>query len=172
MHKGWVAFVRIAVIVVGLMSGLLSIVREFLLFSNPSRYQEAPLFWASAKVAFILATITYCWIENREKRTAQNEKDEIEKKCFDGRPILGLRILCQSGRSAWISAVDMMQSPAHFSVEHLGGRAAMSVRFDPIPSLLGKFSLRLGGLPFVGSPVRQVANFEIWEDGTPLHRKS
>jgi hypothetical protein len=167
MQKGWFAFVRIVVIVVGLMSGLLSIVREFLLFSNPIRYQEAPLFWASAKVAFILAAIAYCWIENKEKRTAQKEKNEIEERCFNERPILGLGILSETGRRAWADAIDLMRTPISIYIYHLSGRIPMSVRFDPIPSLLGKFSLRLADLPFVNPPVQKTVTYEIWEDGKP-----
>jgi hypothetical protein len=121
------------------------------------------VFWAAYLV----------WVDASKKadRLAL-DKLQIEQKYFDERPILGLKILSTTGRKAWADAVDLMNTPIHFSIHHLGGRVAMSVRFDPIPSLLGKFSLRLDGLPFVDPPVKKMVSYEIWEDGKPPHFKT
>jgi len=166
MSKRWFAAVRILVIVVGLMSGLLSIVREFLLFSNPTRFQEAPLFWASARVAFIHAAITYCWIVNRDKQTAQKEKDEIEKRCFDERPQLTVIVHSAEGQKDWV----LGGNPLSFLLHNVRGRVARNVQLEPIRSQRGKFELHFDLVPYSKSGLPpQTLSFVVREiDAAPL----
>jgi len=67
MGKGLRHAFTVVALVVALMSGVLSVFREFLLFQFPTRFQEAPLFWACLRVAFGISLI-YLWYEERQKR--------------------------------------------------------------------------------------------------------
>jgi hypothetical protein len=67
MGKGFRHAFTVVALVVALMSGVLSVFREFLIFQFPTRFQEAPLFWACLRVAFGISLI-YLWYEERQKR--------------------------------------------------------------------------------------------------------
>ena len=75
-HFGWL---RIIPIMVGLISGILSIFREVLLFTAPDKVQEKPLFWASVRMAFILSAIGAWWIEHKTSSERAARLEEIER---------------------------------------------------------------------------------------------
>jgi len=75
-HFGWL---RVVPIMVGLMSGILSIFREFLLFMAPDKVQEKPLFWASVRIAFVLSAGVAWWLEHRTSAEQAARLEEIER---------------------------------------------------------------------------------------------
>lgn len=77
--KGNLSWLRVFPIMVGLMSGLLSIFREFLLFMAPGRVQEKPLFWACVRIAFVLSAATAWWFEHRTSSARAAQLEEIER---------------------------------------------------------------------------------------------
>jgi hypothetical protein len=74
-HFGWL---RAVPIMIGLMSGILSILREFLLFMAPDKVQEKPVFWASVRIAFVLSLIAAWWIEHKTSSERAARLEEIE----------------------------------------------------------------------------------------------
>jgi len=85
MKKGYLSSLRIVPIMIGLMSGALSIVREFLLFAFPDKYKESSLFWASVRISFVLSAATAWVIEHRllEKEKARNQKPELDGEIME-----------------------------------------------------------------------------------------
>jgi hypothetical protein len=87
---------------------------------------------------------------------------ELTKKYFNDRPRLGLNVHSVQGDTKWRTT----GVPVAFTIQHLGGRVPTSIRFDPIPSTLGKFLLRFDALPHAdpGSHPTGI-NFEVLETG-------
>jgi hypothetical protein len=75
MQTGIRHALAIVALVVAVMSGALSLVREYLLFQYPTKFQEPPLFWASLRIAFGISLI-YLWHEERQKRLALEKQAE------------------------------------------------------------------------------------------------
>jgi hypothetical protein len=73
MQRGFRRILTVFAVVIALMSGILSLVREFLLFEYPTKFQEPPLFWACLRIAFGVSLIAL-WYEERQKRLSL-EKD-------------------------------------------------------------------------------------------------
>src|ERR1039457_5545108 len=84
-----------------------------------------------------------------EEDAIREKLADLERRYLDEKPRLGFQIYCESGRRAWHEKADNLNAPACFCLEHLSGRVAEAVRIDPIPSLLGKFSLRFDAEQFV-----------------------
>jgi hypothetical protein len=148
---------RIALIVIALMSGAFSVVREVLQIINPAKYQEKSLFFACLIVACILAFALLWWDENQAKR-------RVEKALNDNRPKLGIRPHSDEGPERW----EQNPNPVAFTIEHLGGRVPTSVRFDPILSKQGKFAIQFDSLSYVKPPHPEPLQFDIVEVGAPL----
>jgi hypothetical protein len=103
---------------------------------------------------------------SERERVLSEQLSDLERKYFDERPQMGLYVMGAEGRKAWRQAVDNLDQPVRFFLQHLGGRAATSIRIDPICSLKGNYSLRFDGAPFVsGGPVRYFLKYEVWQDG-------
>jgi hypothetical protein len=77
--KSHFALLRVVPIMVTFMSGILSILREFLLFTAPNKVQEKPLFWASVRIAFVLSAIGAWWIEHKTSSERAAQLEEIER---------------------------------------------------------------------------------------------
>jgi len=134
---------RILAIGVGLMSGLLSVVREFLLFTAPTRFQERPLFWGSVRVTFLVAGVLYCVIETKERQSAQEKMRLLEKKYHDERPKLSLDVVSAEGETQWFTTGN----PVQFQLVLLAGRSPTNIRFAPVVSMLGSYALHFDSLP-------------------------
>jgi len=67
MGRGFRHAFAVVVLVVALMSGILSLIREFLLFQYPNKFQEPPLFWGCLRIAFGISLVFF-WYEERRKR--------------------------------------------------------------------------------------------------------
>jgi hypothetical protein len=79
-------------------------------------------------------------------------------------PKLGVNIEGIDGRRAWMEHAF----PVVFTIKHLAGRLPTSIRFEPIPSKQGKFSLCFAALPHVEQPPqRTTIRFEVLEVGVP-----
>ena len=72
-------------------------------------------------------------------------------------------ILSTEGVKAWMETGE----PVQFYLRHLSGRVATDVRFDPVLSKLGKFSLHFESLPHVDTQVRNILVYEIQDVGAP-----
>lgn len=77
--KSHFAWLRVVPIMVGLMSGVLSIFREFLLFMAPDKVQEKPLFWACVRIAFVLSAGIAWYLEHRTSSERAARLDQIER---------------------------------------------------------------------------------------------
>jgi len=147
---------RIVLMVIALMSGILSLLREGLQITNPAKYQEKSLFSACLYIAFMVAMVLLWW----EERCA---KIEAETALNDTRPRLGLRPNSLEGPKAWADSGE----PVAFTIQHLSGRVPTSIRFDPVPSKLGRFSLQFDPLPYALSPQPEGVGFDVIETGAP-----
>jgi hypothetical protein len=148
---------RVLLIVVALMSGPFSLIREVLQFIDPVKYPEKPLFMACLWTAFMVAMFLI-WLDEFQARK------HAEKKLFDERPIVGLDVEGVEGPKAW----EEHPIPITFTIKHLAGRLPTSIEFDPIPSKNGNFSLRFDALPHVERPPQRSAmRYEIFEIGAP-----
>jgi hypothetical protein len=102
------------------------------------------------------------WVkQNARAEKAEAELVNLKGQYFDEQPKLSMEILCTEGMKTWMEMGD----PVQFYLRHLSGRVATDVRFDPILSKLGKFSLCFEPLPHVVPQVRLV--YEVQDVGAP-----
>lgn len=166
MQKGLWGWFRIIPLMVGLMSGILSLLREFLLFEAPSKFQEPPLFWASVRAAFVVSAILAWAIEYKGKQRLQLELADTQKKYFDERPQMGLEIHGPKGPTAWRDAIS--KDACWFWLQNLSGRNPRSIRFDPILSKGRRFTLHFDDVPFLElSPRRASLIYHVLQAGSP-----
>jgi len=99
---------------------------------------------------------------------AWKKLDEEVQKYLDDRPRLGLHIVSHFGYKEWQKAVDGRNTPVHFSLEHLGGRIPTDVRFDPIQSKKGTWTLCFGSESYVTPPVRLMLAYELRDKGASI----
>ncbi|MGA2832620.1 MAG: hypothetical protein ABSE55_06070 [Terracidiphilus sp.] len=148
---------RISLTVIALMSGPFSLIREVLQIIDPVKYPDRPLFLACLWAAFMLAMFLLWLDENQAKRKA-------EKTLNDNRPILGMNVNGVDGQRAWREH----GVPVTFTVQHLAGRVPTSIRFEPILSKQGKFTLCFDALPHAERlPQRTPMRYEVIEVGAP-----
>jgi hypothetical protein len=94
----------------------------------------------------------------------KGEIAELTQKYSDNRPRLGLNVHSVQGESNWRTS----GVPVAITIQHLAGRIPTGIRFDPVPSNLGKFSLRFDALPHADPAPHQTAvSFEVQEIGVP-----
>ncbi|WP_044176528.1 hypothetical protein [Granulicella mallensis] len=102
-------------------------------------------------------------IEFLKGEAAKESVKELEQRYFDERPKLSLDIGSAEGERSWMET----SSPVQFYIHHLCGRIPTDVRFDPIISKLGKFSLCFDELPHIDSRARNTLTFDIQSVGYP-----
>jgi len=73
---------RVVLLVVALMSGILSLVREGLQIADPSHYSQRPLFFACLRVACILA-FSCLWFEERRARKSAESQFNSKRPALD-----------------------------------------------------------------------------------------
>ncbi len=124
------------------------------------------VYWLIAIVGLAIAFYR-AWLDQYQKVDAiEAARSEIERKYLDERPQLGLRLMAPSSLEAWRSAANANNQQAiFFTLHHLSGRIPTSIRFDPIVSHRGGYSLRFLGIPFVKPPVQVPLFFEVWKEG-------
>jgi hypothetical protein len=151
---------------VGKMTGVLSIILALApvlcpdFFSGDRGLLHSKWAWeVAAAISFFFAAHS-AWSEQHKARL------EVERKHFDERPQLGLRLIAPSGVENWRSAAYANnQQLVFFSLHHLNGRKATNLHFDPISSHRGGYSLRFLKVPFVNPPVQTSLVFEVWANG-------
>jgi hypothetical protein len=90
---------------------------------------------------------------------------------LDDEPRFSIRVGVQAGgRDRWFEERDANGIMVQFILEHYGGRVPENIRFDPVVSLDGQFSLRIKEIPFVSKdrPLGEYGeylNFEVWVIG-------
>jgi hypothetical protein len=93
-----------------------------------------------------------------------SEAEGTEKKVNDNRPILGINTSSVEGPKTWAEH----PVPVTFYIQHLSGRLPTSIRFDPVLSKQGKFSLVFSPLPYANRPPHPTGmSFEVIEVGVP-----
>lgn len=111
---------------------------------------------------FLLVSAYRIWAkENTRANNAESELGLLKQKYLDDQPRFGLDILSTEGMKQWMEASD----PVQFYLQPLGGRMATGIRFDPILSKMGKFSLRFDSIPHLHPTVRNVLVYEIQDVG-------
>lgn len=112
-------------------------------------YADKSNTWA-IRATFALAAfcvLIACYLAWRDEhvrvRILEDERSKLLERYFDERPLLGLENHSVEGPKTWREH----PVPVTFSVHHLSGRVPTGIRFDPIFSLLGKFSLHFDAVP-------------------------
>jgi hypothetical protein len=144
----------------------------FTLIGLYSLYEDKSNAWLT-RTTFIAALICVlvgsflAWSDEYAKTNVLlSEKKEIEQKYLDESPQLGLTLIAPSGQKAWgESRNNPSQQAVFFSLHHLSGRIPTSIRFDPVISLGGHYSLHFMERPFVSPPVKTPLTFEIRKEG-------
>jgi hypothetical protein len=67
---------------VAFMSGILALIREFLLIHRPDRINEKFLFWRCVMIAFILSSATLWILEHHQTLALQSTLDQLTKPYF------------------------------------------------------------------------------------------
>jgi hypothetical protein len=96
-----------------------------------------------------------------------DEHKKVQKYLDDG-PRLGLHIASQFGIKVWMEQTDSKNTPVWFRIEHLGGRIPTDVRFDPIQSKKGTWTLCFGSEAYVKPPVPLILTYELREKGASI----
>jgi hypothetical protein len=94
---------------------------------------------------------------------------EAERKYRDDQPRFSIRpVNLVDSAEGWYQQRDGNGTMVQFILEHYGGRVPENIRFDPVPSLGGLFSLRFSELPFAAAQGhREYLDFEVWIVGAP-----
>jgi hypothetical protein len=91
-------------------------------------------------------------------------KKNSEKMVYENRPILGISAHGTEGPKMW----EQHPEPLVLTIQRLAGRIPTAIRFDPIPSKKGRFSIRFDPLPHISSsPQESGIGFEVIEVGAP-----
>ena len=102
----------------------------------------------AASIFGLMTICLFCfgayWAWDEESRA----KEALEKKYFDGRPILGLKI-------------DYYGEMADFRIEHLAGRPAMNITADSIVSLDGTMKLHFETASYINGTTYECLKFDV-----------
>jgi hypothetical protein len=133
----------------------------FIAWGNKSNMWAVEASIAAAVICVFIA----CYLAWRDERKgvlkSEAERNKIQKMYEDQRPILGLNLVGTEGMKAWMET----NIPVHFAIQHLSGRVATSVRFDPIISKLGKYALQFDAIAHVDPPVQKVMTYDVQDVG-------
>lgn len=125
----------------------------YVAYANKSNEWAVKTSFAAAVVCLFIA----CFLAWREEliraEDAKSQVEEVRHKYLDERPQLGLEILGPQGPTAWQNA--KARDACWFWLQQLSGRTARSIRFDPIPSKRGRFTLHFDEVPFLEPPPRR-----------------
>jgi hypothetical protein len=112
-------------------------------------YADKSNAWA-IRATFALAAfcvLIACYLAWRDQhvrvRVLEDEKSKLQDRYFDERPLLGIETHSVEGPKTWREH----QVPVTFSIHHLSGRVPTAIHFEPILSILGKFSLHFDAVP-------------------------
>jgi hypothetical protein len=117
-------------------------------------------FTAAALCIFIACYLAWRDQHNELLESEQMVQD-LRKKYENEQPRLGLNVQSTEGPKSWTQSLH----PVKFSLKHLSGRVPTNIRFDPIPSKLGKFYIQFTPLAFAKTPNNETLSFEIVEKG-------
>jgi hypothetical protein len=103
------------------------------------------------------------WSKEHDKgEAARVEVEALKQKYFNERPQLGIESHSVEGPKTWREH----EVPVTFTIHRLNGRVPTSIRFAPVPSLLGKFSLYFDAIPHVENHPKEMA-YRVFEEGVP-----
>jgi hypothetical protein len=139
-------------------------------FAIASLWVSSPIqrFLYGALAGILLLVSSYRIWAKQEARAheAESELASLKQRYLDECPQLGLEIAGPQGPTAWRNATT--RDACWFWLQHLSGRTARSIRFDPIPSKGRRFTLYFDDLPFLEpSPRRTSLTWHVREVGVP-----
>jgi len=126
-----------------------------------SSHAQRLLYGSLAGILLLVSAYRVWAKENSRAENAESELANLKARYFADQPKLGLDILSTEGMKQWMELVD----PVQFYLQPLGGRMATDIRFDPVMSKLGKFSLQFDSLPHLHPSVRNTLIYEIQDVG-------
>ena len=117
-----------------------------------------------ALAGFCLLIACYLAWHDEHTRVAavEDEKRKLQNKYFDERPLLGIETHSVEGPKTWREHAV----PVTFSLHHLSGRVPTAIHFEPILSLLGKFSLHFDAVPHAEKHPKGIG-FRVEQVGAP-----
>lgn len=109
------------------------------------------------------------WGEEHKQVELERERNaELARSYLHDVPRLVVDVRGEKGPEAWVETASKKIPPVSFFLNHIAGRAATDIYFEPITSSLGKFSMHFDPITLIRSGERQILEFEIWEDGIPV----
>lgn len=121
----------------------------------------------STFLAAVVCLFMACFLAWKDEHTklleATAEKEQLKQRYFDERPKLGMVINGPRGEGEWTRRAHT--GNVYFEMQHLSGRIPTSIRFDPIPSKLGRFLLQFEALSYLTQSVRPTLDYDILEVG-------
>jgi hypothetical protein len=132
-----------------------------------SSHLQRLIYGSLAGILFLFSAYRI-WATQEEKTSnLELQLATLKKTHFDTRPQLGLELEGAKGPTAWQNAIGG-DAACRFWLQQLGGRTATSIRFDPLLSKGGRFTLNFDAVPFVESSPRHTAlRYYITEVGFP-----
>src|SRR5271154_6779209 len=140
-------------------SVLLAIILLGVTLVEHARRQSIQSFWF-----YILIVVFFCI----GSLVAWHKEYKVAQKYLDEQPRLGLQIRSQFGITEWLVQTDSKNNPVWFWLAHLGGRIPTDVRFDPIQSKKGTWTLCFGSEAYVMPPVPLMLAYELREKGAGI----
>jgi hypothetical protein len=74
---GYLSWFRVVLLMVALMSGILSIIREWVLIYHPDKVDKRRIFWGCVKIAFVLSALMAWFIEHHAVVEANHRLAEL-----------------------------------------------------------------------------------------------
>lgn len=139
-------------------------------FAVASRWASSPVqrvLCGSLAGILLLVSAYRIWAKQNDRaEKAEAGLADLSHKYFDERPQLGLEIEGPQGPTAWQTATS--RDECRFWIQQLSGRTARLIRFEPIPSKGGGFTLHFDALPFLErSPHRTLLTYHVLKVGVP-----
>lgn len=136
-------------------------------FGQGMEWWSAPPKWVyvSLLIFGLSVSMFQAWRkEHCEVEEIHEKMEDLSTKYFDERPQLMLGVISCVGDKQWAEQAGSRNSPVHFYLQHLSGRPATEVHFDPIFSESGKFEIRFNPVGCVTGPVRSSMDYSVWEN--------
>lgn len=113
----YLSWLQIVLLMVALMSGILSIIREYVLITKHDAIPEKKLFWTSVRVAFIISAIALWATEHHSVLNLKGDIQRLSKPQFS-MMVGGLYSIYRSdqGRTLVFPEVDLINGGADSSV--------------------------------------------------------
>jgi hypothetical protein len=82
-YFSYLSWFSVFLLMVALMSGILSLIREWALIHSPDKINEKRLFWGCVRIAFVASAITVWGIEHHDVIALHEQIDALTKPDFE-----------------------------------------------------------------------------------------